>query len=215
MDTSFYNNIILQTNILNGYGISDHWIGYSERKNKFYKHILIEGVNFFLNFFKNDINDFVVAVSYYIDLNKLNSKYPCRILKIVLNAEKELINENYIHILDFDKYFDCRDDEFDNKNNSLNNTFRFFSSDRDHLKNLSFVGMDNSHLGLEDGHCFFISLKNNIIIYPHSDNTGYGCFAIDKEKDFNIGINFLKKFSELDNFDAYLFSRTEGIKVKI
>ena len=191
--------ILVDLELTIGYGSNKNWVGFFERKTKFKKEVLLEAISFFLDFFENEINDFIIATSYYVDSEKLISKQEFRILKDVLKAEIDLINQNYINTISFNEYFDCDDIEYKKRLSSLNNKFIFLKSNKNLIKKFSLVGMGESHLGFDDGHCFFVSIKNNIIIYPHGDNTGYGCFIIDKDKD-SVAFEFLKKANELKSF---------------
>jgi hypothetical protein len=207
-----YNQIISDVLHFSDFGCSsDNWIGYFERNKRFNKKIANEVVSFFSNYFKDELNDFVIAVSYFVDSKKLNLKAPYKILNEVIKIERELIESGYIVIINEDSYFDNQE-EFDEKHLKLCTTFRFFNSDVKILKYLSFIRICDSHIEHSNGYCFFISVKNNVIIYPHGDNSGYGFYSIDNTKE-NIAHDFLKKISKTENFDSFLCSEGKIKKI--
>ena len=200
-----YNQIISDVLRFSDFGCSsDNWIGYFEGNKRFNKKIAHEIVSFFSNYFKDELNDFVIGVSYFVDSKKLNLKTSYKILNEVIKIEKELIETGYVVVINEDFYVDNQE-EFDEKYLKLSTTFRFFKSNEKSLKSLSFIGICDSHIEQSGGYCFFISVKNNVIIYPHGDNSGYGFYSIDNTKE-NIAHDFLKKISKTENFDSFLCS---------
>lgn len=199
-----FEEIILNlVDLTTGYSESNNWIGFFER-NKPYKYIYTEkAISKFLSYFENTLDDFWVAVSYYINTDSPNNEY--EIEDEVINAEKFLVENNYISQISY--MYLCKNGEICNDELlKLDSTFKIFKpKNKIVYKYLSIIGMCDSHVGLSNGHCFFISLKNDLIIYPHGDNTGYGCIGINDKKN-NVGLSFLKDVSKEKDFDSWIYS---------
>ena len=110
-----------------------------------------------------------------------------------------MINSNNVLVLDLEKYLDVNQLEMEKKLLALDNNFVFINSDKSLIREFSLLGMCDSHKEFQAGHCFFILFEKNVIIYPHGDNTGFGCFAIDKSEE-SVALDFLKSADQLHSF---------------
>lgn len=197
MDTSFYNDLILKKiNFSDGYGSSETWIGYFGSINKFSFKNARKAILFFSNYFAKDLHDIIIAVSYYIDIDDFIDDGK-RIQKIVTPIEDQLTKKKFISKLSGNDFFSTDEKIVDKQISELNTQFKVFDHvDKEDLQNLSLLGMVDSNVA---GHCFFIIEKYNLIIYPQSDNFGFGCIGINDNAN-SKGIDFLKSASTDNNF---------------
>jgi len=185
MNTEHYEQIVLDTvDFERGYGSEKTWIGYCERSTDYSLEITQKIISCFLEFFDRDLSNFVTVTSLYIDKDK-------SVETDVLDIENELCQKGYVKSIRGNQYFDKNNQEiWEEQINKLDFSFQVFPADRDIITKFSFVSMaESSTYG--QGHCFFVSEKLDLIIYPHGDNTGYGCIGI-KSKDNKKGIEFLR-----------------------
>jgi|GEM_PF-5374528 len=160
---------------------------------------------FFLEFFERDLSDFVIVTSLYIDTDHpLDTD--------VLDVENELCSEGYIKSIYGNQYFDKKNQKiWEEQINNLNLSFQVFPANSDILTQFSFVSTANSST-YGRGHCFFVSEKLDLIIYPHGDNTGYGCFGITN-KENKKALEFLVA-AQNNGFSSYILSNEEIIRLE-
>ena len=66
MDNNSLKNLINNLGLTSEYATNKNWLGFFERKTKFTESLVTEALAFFTNFFKDDMNDFIIANSYYL-----------------------------------------------------------------------------------------------------------------------------------------------------
>jgi hypothetical protein len=191
----YYKQLLLNTvNFENGYGLSNNWIGFFECKIKFSEKIAVKAIDLFCNYFSSCINDFITATSLFIDNDNIINK------KIKLsNMAEELSKDNYIKIINGKNYFDEDQAIWEKQYNELVFNFMIKQSNKNIIEKLSYliIADDNT-----DGHCFFVSEENDLIIYPHED-TGYGFIGI-KNKNNKTAIDFLEKIYKENEFGGHM-----------
>lgn len=174
---------------LSAYGSSKMWVGYCEENGTYSTLAAEKAIKCFIDFFMSYLDDFVIVTSVFIDVDN-KELFDIPMSKDVLIAENKLIDSGYINQLYLSEYYD-NDLRFDQIINDLNMKFTLIESSDERLyAYFSKIIMCDSHIAIGTGHCFFVSRKNDIIIYPH-DNIGFGCLAI-KDKANNIGFKFLE-----------------------
>jgi hypothetical protein len=178
------------------------WIGYFERKTAYSLEIAQKIISLFFEFFENDLNDFVVVTSCYIDKDNLVETENIEI-------ENELCKKGYIKSINGNQYFDKDQQVWEEQISNLELSFQVFHSDKDIITKFSLLGMTDTNV---QGYCYFISEKLDLIIYPHGDNTGYGCIGI-KSKNNEKGIEFLKTASK-NGFNSYIEYNGEIKKIE-
>ncbi|CAM4095684.1 hypothetical protein FLBR109950_15805 [Flavobacterium branchiophilum] len=204
MMNSIYFQTISKSINLNSYSTSENWFGYFERNGGYSKRIVNKTISIFLDYFKEDLSNFVIASSYYIDKNKLNDESEKNIYKDVLNAEKKLIEKHLISVFDFSNYFNYEEDNiFELQVNKLEKEFKFIKGTPTLIKDISLIAMCDSNMSYQDGHCFFISLVKNIIVYPHSEETGFGCLIIDEKKE-SAAKDFLSSIRLKNDYNVFI-----------
>lgn len=172
-----------------GFSLSDLWIGYFESKNDRNLAVLSEALNLAYDFFKNDLNDFIVvsALKYSDECHfQDENKAYYRLFKV---AKKYNLVQKTTGV--FDSYLygdiplpaDCLTISF-NK--------RLF------LCLAKLVIGSNAVLGKV---CFFISPRLNIAIYPHED-IGFGVVSLSGDK--SLGVEFLNFCAKNINFMVHI-----------
>lgn len=200
-----YENVDLSK----GYGVSKNWVGYFERNQAFSLSIANKAVSIFLEYFKSELNQIIVVVSYA--LNKDSTISEEDYLRNFLNPlERELLDLKFIQKEIRNSYF-SKDLELNDKQLlELETTFKAYSNvGINILKKISLLAMIDSSL---IGHCFFVLKRHNLIIYPHGDDTGYGCIGIDSNIN-NTAVDFLRHAASQNEFRAYFNPKLSNIKI--
>ena len=197
----YYKQLLLTTiatDLERGYGTGENWIGLCERKVKFNEKILVQEIDFFVEYFYGYINKFTIITSLFIDTDNIKVKKS----KKILAFEKDLCEQNFIKTINGNTYFSNNQNVFDKQYNELVMDFTVQHSTEDIVRKLSYLKMDDSNT---DGHLFFVLEEQNLIIYPHGDNTGYGFFGI-KDRNNKMVIDFLRKIYREEGFGGHYFS---------
>jgi len=180
-----------------GYSHSRYWIGYFERDKDFDIHIANEIISFFCENFCTPLTEIVIATSYYIDNDNISIND-----SFIQNIENDLSSKGYIKRINGNSYFSEDDNVFDKQLFELDTCFQIYKNfDNNILSDLSLLLMMDSNV---QGQCFFILEKDNLIIYPHGDNTGYGCIGINN-RDSKKGYKFLYEASKKRYLNSYLY----------
>lgn len=183
----------------NGYSQGKNWIGYFEQNKKFNIKYVGEAISFFCEFFQKEMIDLIVVESYYIDCDNLQK----HIKNNVWEIENKLVDKGFIKTVNGTSFFSKNDEICDRQIRELDASFKTYShNEQSIIEHLSFLGMVDSNV---QGHCFFILKKDDLIIYPHGDNSGFGCIGISNREN-EKAISFLVKASEKKNFNAYIYS---------
>lgn len=187
-----YKDLILNiVNFENGYSQSKNWIGFFEINGLNNLNNIKKAVDVFLDYF--DMDNFVILTSYYIDID--NVDWDLHIENEVKEIEQELVDRQYIPLLSCNN---MQDDDFFR----LDTNFKIIKTNKlDLYKKFSIMGICDTNIGFSNGHCFFISIKNDIIAYPHGDDGGYGFFYINKKRN-NIGYDFLHHIANNKDFNV-------------
>jgi hypothetical protein len=180
-------------------------------KNKFYKNLLIENINF-----KNGYSLSKNWIGYFeCNKIKLNAKHTLKAIKsfteyfsnyldklIILtslfkdtvynksddikikNPERELFEKNYIKAVSLS----ADQNEWEKQYADIILNFTIKNSNKNVVEKISYLVMEDNHI---HGHCFFILEKSDLIIYAHEDK-GYGFIGI-KDKNNKMAIDFLEK----------------------
>jgi hypothetical protein len=151
----YYQKIVLENVDLQGYGQSKNWIGYCERNSKFDIANMQKIIDFFLSYFCNNLEDFVIVSLLY------------------LSDPQELIDENYIGNIcsPIEKLFiekgliaivpDAQYNEYEFKQYMITTT----QVSADMLRDFSILLMCDEHFYNNHSHCFFVNEKAKLIIY--------------------------------------------------
>lgn len=187
-----YKDLILKTvNFENGYSQSKNWIGFFEMNELANFENVKKTIDIFLNYF--DMADFVILTSYYIDVD--SADWDLHMESEIKEIENELIDRHYIPLLSCDH---MQDNDF----YVLDMNFKIIKANNTDLyKKFSIMGICDTHIGFSNGHCFFVSIKNDVIVYPHGDDGGYGFFYINKKRN-NIGYDFLHYIDNNKDFSV-------------
>jgi hypothetical protein len=183
-------------------------MGYFERSKRFNINTTEKIISFFYENFCTQSTKIVIATSYYIDDDNASKKYG----KTVRDSEIYLDNNGYIKHINGNSYFSENNDIFDKQLLELNTLFDIYTEfDNEILRHLSLLGMTDSNV---NGQCFFILEKEDLIIYPHGDNTGYGCIGINS-KNSKKGHEFLYAASKKKYLNSYIYSEDKKSVCKI
>jgi hypothetical protein len=189
-----YKQLLMNTvNFEAGYGASNNWIGFFERKVNFSNKVVVKAIDIFTDYFSKYLNNLIIATSLYKDADNIKFKKAK-----ILNMEKEMYEINCIKIINENSYFSKDQDIFDKQYNKLVLDFTIKQSNENILRKISYLMMENSNICDVQGHCFFILEEHGLIIYPHED-TGYGFIGI-KDKNNEMAINFLNKVFKENEF---------------
>jgi hypothetical protein len=180
-DGDFIDPILKDALGFSDFGPTKNWVGFFEISDKLTRKNIDTTIYFLMNAIEKDLDSFTIAVSCFIDDNK---EPDYKIYKDVIEAENKLTQAGIVKRIDQEKYFNYENnDEFDKQHFELCTSFRYYLPDNKLIKELSLIRLCESNVKFNDGYCFFVSIKNNVIIYPHGDNSGYGFYIINKNEN--------------------------------
>ena len=166
---------------LESYSFSPGFLGYTDHGK--YSETAIESVcNDFLKKMAEHINDVTVVSSLFINSNKeeLSTDYDISLEKIdkFLHA---LLKNGMVKTIDLDTLPDPDSPLFDQEFRKLETTFsKLHSPDAQTLKDIlqSFFHAVGLH-----GHIFLVFRAAELIVYPHTDDFGFGFISMLKNND--------------------------------
>ena len=164
---------------LESYSFSPGFLGYTDHGK--YSETAIESVcNDFLKKMAEHINDVTVVSSLFINSNKeeLSQDYdiPFTDIDKFLHA---LLKNGLVKTIDLDTLPDPDSPLFDQEFRNLETTFsKLHSPDAQTLKDIlqSFFHAVGLH-----GHIFLVFRAAELIVYPHTDDLGFGFISMNKE----------------------------------
>ena len=180
---------------LESYSFSPGFLGYTDHGK--YSETAIESVcDDFLKKMAEHINDVTVVSSLFISSNKeeLSTDYDISLEKIdkFLHA---LLKNGMVKIIDLDMLPDPDSPLFDQEFRNLETTFsKLHSPDAQTLKDIlqSFFHAVGLH-----GHIFLVFRVAELIVYPHTDDFGFGFISMNKERNQELKEELSKWFAPL------------------
>ena len=167
---------------LDSYSSSPGFLGYTDNIPDFSEAGIDALCDDFLKKMAEYINDVTVVSSLFISSNKeeLSTDYDISLEKIdkFLHA---LLKNGMVKIIDLDMLSEPDSPQFDQEFRNLETTFsKLYSPDAQTLKEIlkSFFHAE----GLK-GHISLVFRAAELIVYPHTDDFGYGFISMLKNKD--------------------------------
>src|SRR5687768_16900469 len=125
MNTNALDKLLKEVLQFNDFGgpSSKNWAGFFEIRKRVTKKDIDKTISFLISNIEEDLNSFIIAVSYYMDNFNDHSSDNYKIYKDVIISQNELIKLGVIKQINKEKYFN--DIEFDRQHFGLSTTFRF------------------------------------------------------------------------------------------
>ena len=169
---------------LESYSFSPGFLGYTDHGK--YSETAIESVcNDFLKKMAEHINDVTVVSSLCIDCNKeeIAQDYDLDVTKIDVFLSA-LLKYGMVKIIDFGaiaRKYPPETAEFDREFRKLETTFTFLDTpDETTVKEILAAFFHGAGLR---GHLFLVYRAEGVIVYPHTDDFGFGFISMNKERN--------------------------------
>ncbi|WP_261321198.1 hypothetical protein [Rhizobium leguminosarum] len=190
---------------LSGYGASNAFLGFFEKDTRYEPDMEESAVNFFLRYFRNDLEYFVIASSVHANSDEVGHYGDAADDQRDSDLIKGLVRSGLVKEFSYKKRFG-RDPSSQKYNESVEKEWGDITLMKGddfsivHIRSLLVAKM--VVYGLY-GHCFIMSPDWNLAFYPH-DDFGFGVIGLGDNANVKVAHDFLAEADQLPGMHSII-----------
>ncbi|XAZ20431.1 hypothetical protein LVY75_00225 (plasmid) [Sinorhizobium sp. B11] len=196
---------LLKSVNLAGYGASTRFLGFFEKDGRYTSGMEETAVDFFMQYFRNDLEHFVIASSVHANSDEVGHYGDAADDQRDGNLIRGLVGAGLIEEFGYKERFG-RDPSSQEYTESVEREWANITLMRVHdfpierVRSLLIAKM--VVYGLY-GHCFIISREWNLAFYPH-DDFGFGVIALGDNANVQVAHDFLAQADQLPGMNSII-----------
>ncbi|MBB2749746.1 UNVERIFIED_ORG: hypothetical protein GGI57_000412 [Rhizobium aethiopicum] len=196
---------LLQSVNLARYGASDRFLGFFEKDARYEPGMEESAVDFFMRYFRNDLECFVIASSVHANSDEVGRYGDAADDQRDSDLIKGLVQSGLVRQLSYKKRFG-RDPSSQEYGESLEKEWRDITLVKG--DQFSIVSMRSLLIGKMVvyglyGHCFIMSPDWNLAFYPH-DDFGFGVIGLRDNANIQVAHDFLAQADQLPSMRSII-----------
>lgn len=190
---------------LSGYGASNGFLGFFEKDTRYEPDMEESAVNFFLRYFRNDLESFVIASSVHANSDEVGHCGDAADDQRDSDLIKGLVRSGLVKEFSYKKRFG-RDLSSQKYSESVEKEWRDISliegDDFSIVCIRSLLVAKMVVYGLY-GHCFIMSPDLQLAFYPH-DDFGFGVIGLGDDANIQVAHDFLAQADQLPGMHSII-----------